>query len=443
MVPTLVYKTNEVDLTFAANTISSQLPAGSSANQLSTASGIDSILATGKAPSQFVNLFGLTPTGVAGALTQLDGELGSSVTTTLLQSSENFLETLLDTGPDHADAGGGAAPAAQAYADAAPTIADRIPAFQALATTAPAPMPPVWSVWATATGVSTTLGADNSRGTSATSDRSAGVAVGADYRAIPGTILGFGARRRRRDDKGRELGQSANSDLFQLGVYGTTHFEQAYISGAFAYTHADTSATRAINVGGINETLTSKPHSDLVAGRIEIGRRFAFGLEGLTPYAALTVQNASTKDAFAENIEPRGAGFCTLLWFNQQRQRAHRTRFAVRFRHDRGRHLVRPARLELHQEQRPSRPRLCSRALPATAFSIRGGALPQDAGLVALTTNVALAHNLQLSATGGAELASHDTTLDGRLTIRYRVVRRECGRRSGVRNHRSDERSDR
>lgn len=223
--------------------------------------------------------------------------------------------------------------------------------------------------------------------------------------------LGGGGATTKVDNSG-----SANSDLFQLGVYGTTHFEQAYISGAFACTHADTSATRSVNVAGIGETFTSKPHSDLVAGRIEIGRRFAFGFEGLTPYAALTLQNAST-DAFAETSSPAAPAFA--LSYGSSSDGSVRTELGTRFDFATIEGVTWSGRAAwVHQSKGPSTTGLFE-ALPATAFSIRGAALPQDAGLVALNTNVALAHNLQLSATGGAELAPHATTLDGRLTVRY------------------------
>ena len=413
VVPTLVYKTGEVDLAFTANTITSQLPAGLSANQYSVAGGIDAILATDKAPSQFVNLFGLSPAGIAGALTEVDGELGASVTTTLLQSSENFLDTLLDTGPGRGDAVG-STPAVQAYADPAPSIADRVPAFKALATPA-MPPPPAWSVWATATGVSTALDADASRGTSSTRDGSAGISVGADYRAIPGTVLGFALGGGQATTRVENSG-SATSDLFQFGAFATTHFEQAYISGAFAYTHADTDAKRSVVIGATAETLASKPHSDLVAGRIEIGRRFAFGPEGLTPYAAVTLQNAET-DAYAESSSLGAPVFG--LSYGSSNNGSVRTELGSRFDIAAAENVTVFGRLAwVHQSTGPSTTGLFE-ALPVAAFTIRGASLPSDSALLALNTNVNLAHNWQLTATGGTELAPHGTTLDGRLTLRY------------------------
>ena len=143
---------------------------------------------------------------------------------------------------------------------------------------------PRWSVWAAGYGGSQTTDGNVALGSSTTTSRIYGTAVGADYRFSPNTLAGFAMAGGGTSFRVNGFG-SGRSDLFQAGAFVRHTTGPAYISAALAYGWQDITTDRTVTVAGIDR-LQAKFNANAFSGRAEAGYRFATPLAGLTPYAA-------------------------------------------------------------------------------------------------------------------------------------------------------------
>jgi hypothetical protein len=183
VVVTPVYKSSEADLTFAPNTISSQLPSGANPNQARTASAIDAVLATGKSPSQFVNLFNQSSSALPGVMSQLAGEPAASTVTTTYSIGSNFVNALLDPEPSQRAGGRHMAVGAPAlaYGPDTPGLAAKVPYAKGdTKPLRPLPPPPLWTTWATGTALTADLGHRSSHGTAGLDETLGAIAAGVE-----------------------------------------------------------------------------------------------------------------------------------------------------------------------------------------------------------------------------------------------------------------------
>jgi uncharacterized protein with beta-barrel porin domain/membrane-associated phospholipid phosphatase len=145
---------------------------------------------------------------------------------------------------------------------------------------------PSWSVWAQSYGGSETIGGDGATGANSATDQVYGMMVGADYRAAPDTVLGFGF-----GGAGTNFGLanamgSGRSDLGQAGVYGVRNFGSAYIAAAAAFGFQSVTTNRTVTAAPGN-SLQAKFNAETLAARAEAGERFVTPYGAVTPYAAL------------------------------------------------------------------------------------------------------------------------------------------------------------
>ena len=273
----------------AAVTASGALPSSADQSQRAVANALDSFIANGGTlPPAFLNLLSfLSPSQLASAFSQLQGEAGTGAAQAGTQAMNSFLS--LVTNPF--DENRGFAPARPLPR---PTLVYKAPFYKAPAGAGPDPRR--WSIWAAGYGgQSRTSGDPVLIGSHDWTGRTAGFATGIDYHITPNSVAGF-ALGGGRTSYGLSGGfGGGRSDMLQAAVYTVTHVDAVYVAAALAYAWHRVSTDRVLTVAGTDD-LTAKFSANNVGGRIEGGYRFAVpGVSslpgfGFTPYAAIQAQ---------------------------------------------------------------------------------------------------------------------------------------------------------
>jgi outer membrane autotransporter protein len=248
----------------------SLLPSSASVNDFSVATGLDSAIGSGvTVPLSFLNLFNLTPSELANALTQLSGEAGTGAQESGFRMMNSFLSLLANPFAENR----GLAPERPR-----PPLVYKAPIYKAPA----APEPRRWSVWGAAYGGGGNINGDpNGVGSNNLTTRDFGFATGLDYRVAPDTAVGFALA-----GGGTSWGLAAGlgggrSDVFQAGLYGLQQYGAAYLSGALAYGSYWANTSRTLTFAG-SDTLSASYNAQSFGGRLEGGYR-------LTPWAPFSV----------------------------------------------------------------------------------------------------------------------------------------------------------
>ncbi|MBV9630170.1 MAG: autotransporter domain-containing protein, partial [Xanthobacteraceae bacterium] len=308
--PQLSYDANDVYLTLVANSLTPFLPSGLSINQQNVANAISAFMASGSTlPAGFQNLFNLSPSQLAHALTQFEGQNNAGGAQQAgYQLMNQFLLLMLNPfDSDRSGFGGGGFGAgvsrfapdadegspeeAEAYA-AATSRYKATPYYKAPIAAAPASKR--WNVWAAAFGGSNNTNGDpNGTGSANFSAQTGAVAAGVDYKLTQDTLIGVAlAGGGTSWGLAQGLG-SGHSDAFQAGLYASQRFGAWYLSGAAAFANYWASTSRQITLPAI-DSLNANFNAQSWAGRLEGGYRFAWGTVNLAPYAAFQAQNFST-----------------------------------------------------------------------------------------------------------------------------------------------------
>ncbi len=231
---------------------------------------------------------GLTASGLA----QASGESGTSSQQTSFNAMNQFMGILTDPfsgrGQSGSWPGGATGLAEEAASTYTGTGNARTDAF-AMFTKAPpaAAVARRWSVWAAGFGGSQSTDGNAAAGSSDTTSRIYGTAVGADYRLLPGTTLGFALAGGGSSFGVSNLG-SGRSDLFQAGGFVRQAHGQAYVQAALAYGWQDVTTNRTVTISGVDR-LQARFNANTYSGRIEGGYRLVAPVLGglaVTPYAA-------------------------------------------------------------------------------------------------------------------------------------------------------------
>jgi uncharacterized protein with beta-barrel porin domain len=230
----------------------------------------------------------------AAGLSQASGEAGADVAQTGIDATKQFIGAIFDGAFDDNNALGGAtgfAPEggqANAYAPKKKAADDAAKVFaKAMPVKAVAPsFAPRWSVWAAAYGGDARVGGDAVLGSSRTTSRLFGTAVGATYRFTPDTQAGFalgGAGSSFDLDGGFGGGRA---DVFNAAFYAKHNFGSAYLAALAGYSWQDTTTDRTVTIAGTDQ-LRANFKAQALAARLEGGWRYATPTIGITPYAAL------------------------------------------------------------------------------------------------------------------------------------------------------------
>jgi autotransporter-associated beta strand protein len=269
-----------------------------SGNQQGVAGAVNNFFNNGGAlPPGYVTLFGLNGGALGNALSQVSGEgSASGPTTSAYSASNSFINAIIDPSIDGRGGEGGAssfADEAIAYAPSRKLSREAREAYAAVnprdRILRPDPFAARWSVWASGYGGTSAVSGDAALGTSDTSSRIYGTAVGSDYRIGRDTMLGFALGGAGTNFSSGSLG-SGRADLFQLGFYGRHNFGAAYVSGALAYGWQDVTTSRTLTIAG-TDLLEGRFKTNTFSARGELGYRYATPFIGLTPYGALQFTN--------------------------------------------------------------------------------------------------------------------------------------------------------
>ncbi len=299
---TISYDANDVFITLSQALLGSQLPPGLNANQTNVANAINNFInAGGTLPPAFQNLFYLSPSQLAQALTQLGGQnnAGGGQQSGFQMMNEFMLLMLNPFDADRGGFGGGGFGAGSAISRFAPERELPPEIARAYAAVTPPsertiPFNARWNVWASAFGgANNTNGDPNGTGSANFAARTAGVAAGLDYRLSPDTLIGFAlAGGGTSWSLAQGLG-GGRSDVFQAGLYGSQKFGPWYVSGAVAFANYWASTTRTITLPAV-DTLNAGFNAQSWGGRAEAGYRISWTPVNLAPYVALQAQTFST-----------------------------------------------------------------------------------------------------------------------------------------------------
>ena len=282
----------------------SVLPSSANNSERAVANAIDTFVANGGTlPAGFANLLSfLSPSQLANAFAQLQGEAGTGAAQAGTQAMNSFLS--LVTNPFENNRPFAPAETRPLMPVKAPIKAlgygpesPQSPANAAFASLDGAPFVGGrrWGIWAAAYGGQSNTTGDLVAGSHDRSARTFGYATGLDYRVTPYTVVGFALGGGSTNFGLSDGFGGGHSDMFQAAVYSLTRVNAAYVSAALAYGWYRVSTDRYVTVAGTDH-LTADFSANNVGGRIEGGYRFAIpgvfdssGF-GLTPYAALQVQ---------------------------------------------------------------------------------------------------------------------------------------------------------
>ncbi len=274
---------------------------------------------------------------------------------------------------------------------------------------------PGWAAWASGYGGYNRTNGD-AAGSNTLTARLYGSVAGLEYRFTPQTLLGLSL-----GGAGMTWGAgssgSGNSDSFQFGVYGITHFGAAYVSGLLS------ASTNWFNTNRFvaGDELAAKFNAQSYSGRLEGGYRYPMWLtSGVTPYAALQLQYFQTPSYSETDLSGGGMGD------NYSAADGTDTRSELGARFDTvqsvgGMPLILRARAAwAHDWVNSSSVTAAFQVAPGSNFIVSGSPLvPSDSALASLEAELHLTSNWSLAAKFDGQFASSSQTYLGSGTLHY------------------------
>ena len=271
---------------------------GLNGNQTALGNGLNGAAQTAALGGPVLNALLNGPTSLDGyraVLNQLSGEGATGTQQATFDAMGQFVDLLLDpysrggtATPGSGVSGYAAEGDASAYtSDGRQRSGAERAAYAMFVKAPPAAFEARWNVWAAGFGGSQTTDGNAAVGSSSTTSRIAGGAVGADYRFAPDSIAGFAlAGGGTNFVVANGLG-NGRSDLFQAGAYFRHTAGPAYVAAALAYGWQDVTTNRTVTLAGLDQ-LQARFNANAFSGRLEGGYRFVspwIGV-GVTPYVA-------------------------------------------------------------------------------------------------------------------------------------------------------------
>jgi autotransporter-associated beta strand protein len=398
------------------------LPGSLNGNQQAVGNALTNYFdTTGGIPATYAML-------TAAQLTQSDGELATGSQQTTFDAMGMFMSLLTDPFMSRGGGINGATPApgyadegASAYAAQKRLGVER----NAYAMFTKAPLArvyePRWSVWAAGYGGSQSTNGNAVAGSSDTTSRIAGTAVGADYLFSPNTLAGFAMAGGGTNFSVNNLG-SGRSDLFQAGAYVRHTNGAAYVTGALAYGWQDITTDRALTIAGLDR-LRAEFNANAYSGRVEGGYRFIapwIGGIGITPYAA---GQFTTFDlpAYAESVVSGTPAFA--LAYAAKSVTDSRSEFGIRtdksFAMTNGILTLR-GRFAWAHDYDPDRSIAATfQALPGASFVVNGAAQASDSALTTASVEMKWMNGWSAATTFEGEFSSVTASYAGKGVVRY------------------------
>jgi autotransporter-associated beta strand protein len=380
-------------------------------NQLRVALAlINSFKATGQIPVEFGSI------GTANDLSQLSGEIGTSVQQAAFNTMDRFINVLLDPSLGARGAPAAADGFAPAFAsDTASTVYRKAPAVVQTDTA------PRWSQWVSAYGALQRTGGDVAVGSHDTRNSIAGLAAGIDYRLSPDMLAGFGIGGSLNDFAVAGGLGSGTNDSFQAGAYVRRDFNQAYVAAALAYGFHEVTTDRSVTFAGF-DALRAQFDAHSISGRAEAGYRIATPWMGIIPYTA----GQFTTIFLPQYGEQRVGGGTDVfaLTFPAKDVTAPRTELGLRgdtsFILADGIMTLRGRAAWAHNFDTSREAAAAFQVLPVSSFVVTGAAQDRDAALVSASAEVKWLNGFSAAATFDGEFSGNVQTYAGRGIIRYR-----------------------
>jgi uncharacterized protein with beta-barrel porin domain len=285
----------------------------------------------------------------------------------------------------------------------------------------PAPFEARWSTWVAGYGGSQTTSGNTVAGTSNTTSRIYGSAVGVDYRFSPFTVIGFSQA-----GGGTNFtvanGGTGRSDLFQTGAFFRHDEGAAYFTGALAYGWQDFTTDRTLTIAGVDR-LRAKFNANAYSGRAETGYRFiapVIGGIGLTPYIAGQSTTFELPN-YAETVVS-GAGTFALGYVAKS-VTATRSELGLRtdqsFAMSDGVFTLRGRAAWAHDYNIDRSVGATFQALPGSSFVVNGAAQAPNAALVTASAEKKWVNGWSTAGTFEGEFSNVTTSYAGKGVVRY------------------------
>lgn len=389
---------------------------GLNVNQQNVANALTNFFnTTGGIPAVFG---ALTPAG----LTQVSGEAATGTQQATFQAMDQFMGVLLDPFLGNRSNGMPQGGRALGFAqDAEPLSASN--AYAAITGKAPRriadPFTSRWSVWAAGYGGMQTTDGNAAVGSNTTTSRIGGIAVGADYRLSPDTLVGFafgggGTNYAIANGLGR-----GSSDLFQAGAFVRHTAGAAYLTGAVAYGWQDVTVDRTVTVAG-TDLMRARFDANALSGRVETGYRFATLWMGITPYAAGQFTTFYLPD-YTERVIA-GANTFALAYASKD---ASASRSELGLRADKSYPLetalliLRGRAAWAHNFDTDRSIGATFQTLPGASFVVNGAAQARDAALVSVAAELKWLNGISLASTFDGEFSDVTRSFAGKGIVRY------------------------
>ncbi len=403
--------------------VATVLPPSANNGQRGVASVIDAFVANGGTlPSAFENLvFFLSPTALADAFTQLEGDAGTGSAPAGIQAMNSFMSLMTNPFGNNRPF----TPFAEERPQTRPPMYVKAPVYYK-APVGVAPDPRRWGVWGAAYGGQNTTTGDSVAGSHDRSARALGFATGLDYLFTPYTVVGIAVAGGSTNFSLADGFGSGHSDMFQAAVYSTTRINAAYVSAVLAYAWHDVSTDRYLTLAGTDH-LTADFTANNFGGRIEGGYRIAvpgvFDAPGfgLTPYAALQVQAFRTP-SYSETAASGSSDFA--LAYDANTTTATRTELGswvdTRYALDRDSALSLFGRAAwAHDWYSDMSVTATFLALPGSSFIETGAPPARDLALLTAGAELYMRNGWSAMAKLDGELAQHSHTYIVSARLRY------------------------
>ncbi|WP_421995843.1 autotransporter domain-containing protein [Reyranella sp.] len=387
--------------------------AGLAGNQLAVARALDTAFNAGPGLGAMPALFGLSNGQLPASLELLAGDNGSVGQSMAITAGGQFSALLANRPATRRAEERGLALAA--------CTDDRAQACDT------ADEPRNFSAWGTAFGGAQWLNADPATGSNAAQQNIGGGAFGGDYRAGPQTLIGAAVGFSSSNYWVGATGANGRATGIHAGLYGQHDWRSFYVNAALAYSRFDGSAVRPIVGIGTTETERSYATSNLLGGRVEVGRpfdvaRFEDGTLGLTPFAAVQPSVLWTPPIAESSVTATGSSGAFGLNYQAQSTGSLPTFLGVQadFTTEvKSRPLTGWVRASWVHEFLTSRSVSAGFAvLPGSTFTVDGARAASDAARFDFGVKHAVGSQTSLFASGNVELSNRGQSLAGMVGLR-------------------------
>lgn len=375
----------------------------------------------GELPTSFA-ILAATQSGdeLAATLSQLSGEVATGVAPTVMQSMDDFLDTVLRS-------------TRQPFAPAVPSdpgvpvgwVPEKINAAYSSKYDREAPAaaptfayaaaePRNWDMWLSGYGSRNVIDGDASTGSGELTANNRGVAAGLVYSPGDGASFGLSLSSAKSDFDIADGAGSGESDSLFLALSARKAMDAFYVEGALAFGRSDISTDRTVTVAG-EDRFTGEATADSVAAHVEAGYRIG----RFTPFAGLRAQSIKTP-AYSETLR---SGTDTFgLRYEAETRRSLRSELGVAFEWPAGasnRPTLGLRAAWAHEFEEGDASERFFLTIPDVSFPVSGATRDRDALLLSASIGMAAGNGVYIDGTVNGEYSGNSSDLSGSLRIGY------------------------